>query len=203
MFVCDECGSFFTLSKSELRRYRGMTPRQCPICKARATPGSAATQQLVMAGLIDRVTASPESGIFTSGFCRPNPGPGGWAAVRVLADQVVDERHAMDEQSTAYRMELRALLEAYQMARRDETVSIYSTSEFGVNVVTKWAADWERNGWRNTNGSVKNVDLVKQLLAMSRARPMVRVKWIHDGTSKWSDYAASLAHRPDDSPLAS
>lgn len=202
MFVCDECGSYFALSKNELRKYRGHTPRQCAVCKSHGLPGSNPAQQLVMNAVIDHVIAAPESGIFTHGVCRPNPGPGGWAAVRIAHDQIMDERHDAEAHSTSYRMELRALVEAFATAGRDETVTIYSPGEISVNVVNRWATTWERNGWQNTNGQVRNVDLVKQLLVLSRARPNVSVRWLHTGTSKWSDYAQALARRPGD-PVAS
>ena len=57
-----------------------------------------------------------------------------------------------------------ALLAAMQDAV-GEACEIYSDSEFWINVLTKWAPNWAANGWKKKSGEIKNLDIVKPLLA--------------------------------------
>lgn len=60
--------------------------------------------------------------------------------------------------------------------------------------MTKWAASWEKAGWKRKEGEVKNLDLVKRAYALAKERPRARIQWIraHDG-SRWNEYADSLS----------
>ena len=53
---------------------------------------------------------------------------------------------------------------------------------------------WERKGWKRKGEPLKNLDLVKELLALYRAHPGCRLVWIaaHSG-DRWNEYADSLA----------
>jgi ribonuclease HI len=136
----------------------------------------------------------PKTGVFTDGSCEGNPGPGGWGFVRVEADRILDERCGADPATTNNRMELMALIEAYKTLSRDADLTVYSDSQLCVNTINQWAASWERRGWKRKTGPIKNLDLVKQLYALSGERPGVRLEWIraHDG-AKWNEYADALA----------
>jgi ribonuclease HI len=46
-----------------------------------------------------------------------------------------------------------------------EACEIYSDSEFWINVLTKWAPNWAANDWKKKSGEIKNLDIVKPLLA--------------------------------------
>jgi ribonuclease HI len=63
-----------------------------------------------------------------------------------------------------------------------------------VSTVNEWAAGWEARGWRRRSGPIANLELVKRLYALARARPHVELRWIkaHDG-SRWNEYADALA----------
>jgi ribonuclease HI len=63
-----------------------------------------------------------------------------------------------------------------------------------VNTLTKWAASWEKAGWKRREGEVKNLDLVQEAYALAKSRPKARIQWIraHDG-SRWNEYADSLS----------
>jgi ribonuclease HI len=42
------------------------------------------------------------------------------------------------------------------------TIIIYSDSEYCINCITKWSKNWEKNGWKSSNGKpVKNKELIK------------------------------------------
>jgi len=111
---------------------------------------------------------------------------------------------ARDELHTNNRAEYMAAIRALEQAdeldpERKETLQIYTDSKLMVETVTKWADNWESNGWKKANGSpVKNLDLVKKLQFHNKQRS---VEWIHTRAhtnqdtfeSRWNDVADKLA----------
>ena len=159
--------------------------------------GSASSQpRLTPAETLDRIQGGPDTGVFTDGSCDPNPGPGGWGAVKASDGEIIEERHGQEKQTTNNRMELKALIEGYKMLREDEDLPVFSDSALCVNTITKWAAAWERNGW--TRGKkreeIKNLDLVKELCQLAESHPKAKLQWIkaHEG-SRWNEYADALS----------
>jgi ribonuclease HI len=152
------------------------------------------TQDLSIAEVLERFHEGPTDGIFTDGSSRPNPGPGGWGAVFVRNNEMIDQRHGADPYTTNNRMELTALIAGLEMAPAGEHLSIYTDSLLVVNTLTKWAQGWEARGWKRKEGEIANLDLVKQAWALVRERPNVRIEWIraHDG-SRWNEYADALS----------
>jgi ribonuclease HI len=144
--------------------------------------------------VLARYTAGPDTGIFTDGSCDPNPGPGGWGMVWVEAGEIRAERNGQAPDTTNNRMELQALIEALGLLGEDDKVTVYSDSQLCVKTVNEWAAGWERRGWKRKTGPIKNLDLVQELWALSKARPGAKFQWIkaHDG-SRWNEYADALA----------
>lgn len=136
----------------------------------------------------------PQTGVFTDGSCYGNPGPGGWGLVYVRDGEIVAERHGADAQTTNNRMEFTALIEALRLLAPDDAVDVYTDSRLVVDTVTKWAAGWERRGWRRRDGEVKNLELVQEAYRLANERPRARIMWIkaHDG-SLWNEYADALA----------
>jgi len=136
----------------------------------------------------------PVTGVFTDGSCEGNPGPGGWGAVWVEEDEIVEERSGADPDTTNNRMELMALIAAYEMLPTDQVINIYSDSQLCVNTINEWAKGWEKRGWKRKTGPIKNLDLVKRAYALAGERPLATLKWIkaHDG-SRWNEYADTLA----------
>ncbi|MEM7409580.1 MAG: ribonuclease H [Myxococcota bacterium] len=145
--------------------------------------------------VLRRYSAGPKDGVFTDGSCEGNPGPGGWGVVWVENDEVREEHSGRDVDTTNNRMELAALIAAYEMVPEDEAVTIYSDSQLCVKTVNEWAAGWEKRGWRRKSGPIANLELVQRLYALSKTRPRVTLTWIraHDG-SKWNEYADALAN---------
>jgi ribonuclease HI len=144
--------------------------------------------------VLARHSDGPNTGVFTDGSCEPNPGPGGWGWVWVNEGEIIGEGAGGHPDTTNNRMELTALIEAYRALPEDAKLTVYSDSQLCVNTINQWAAGWERRGWKRKGGEIKNLDLVKQLWAISRARPHVKLEWIkaHDG-SRWNEYADALA----------
>jgi ribonuclease HI len=144
--------------------------------------------------VLARFEGGPRTGVFTDGSCEGNPGPGGWGVVWVEDDRIVEERRGVDPATTNNRMELQALITAYQLLPEDCVIALYSDSQLCVKTVNEWAAGWERRGWRRKSGPIANLELVKQLYALALAHPRVELRWIkaHDG-SRWNEYADALA----------
>ena len=144
--------------------------------------------------VLERFTDGPTTGVFTDGSCEGNPGPGGWGLVWVEDDRIVDQRSGVDPSTTNNRMELQALISAYEMLPKDSRLPVYSDSQLCVRTVNEWAAGWEQRGWRRKSGPIANLELVKRLYALANAHPGVELRWIkaHDG-SRWNEYADALA----------
>ena len=144
--------------------------------------------------VLQRYHGGPRTGVFTDGSCDPNPGPGGWGWVWVENGEIRDQGHGHEAHTTNNRMELTALIEAYQALPRDAVYEVHSDSQLCVKTINEWAAGWEKRGWKRKTGPVQNLDLVKRLYALSKERPGLRLKWIkaHDGT-RWNEYVDSLA----------
>jgi len=144
--------------------------------------------------VLRRYHGGPKSGVFTDGSCEGNPGPGGWGFVWVENDEVVHEGRGVDPNTTNNRMELTALIAAYETLPTDCATSVYSDSQLCVKTVNEWAAGWEKRGWRRKSGPIANLELVQKLYALANAHPQVTLEWIraHDG-SRWNEYADALA----------
>lgn len=199
-FQCTSCGADFQVRPDVLARYPGWTPRVCLSCKK---TGASTTSGKKGAGTSSRKRSprkpsepavDPKHGIFTDGACSGNPGPGGWAAVRVVDDVLIEERHGREDRTTNNRMEMRALIEAFRMLPADSTETIWSDSNLCVRTLNEWAEGWKRRGWKRKTGPVENLDLVREAYELKRSRPGVELRWIkgHAGR-KWNEVADRLA----------
>lgn len=98
---------------------------------------------------------------YTDGSCSPNPGPGGFAVICDDKPKIVGR----EADSTNIRMEGMALIAALEDAA-GQPCTIYTDSEFWINVITKWSIAWEQKGWKKSGGPIKNLDLVQQLRSL-------------------------------------
>ena len=144
--------------------------------------------------VLARYSGGPKSGVFTDGSCEGNPGPGGWGVVWVQDDEIIAEKNGRDGDTTNNRMELQALIAAYQLLPVDAEITVYSDSQLCVKTVNEWAKGWEKRGWKRKSGPIANLELVKELYALAGDHPKVTLQWIkaHDG-SRWNEYADALA----------
>ena len=120
--------------------------------------------------------------IWTDGSASPNPGPGGFAVLEDKNGNVEPVALGRDKDTTNIRMEGLAMIAAIKYAD-GEPCEIHSDSEFWINVLTKWAAAWEKNGWKKKTGEIKNLDLVQELYSLYSNNP-VELVWVrgHVGT---------------------
>ncbi len=122
--------------------------------------------------------------IWTDGGCKPNPGPGGWAAVLVSGGRE-RELSGAEPATTNNRMELTAAAAALEALTRSCRVVVHTDSEYVRNGVTRWSSGWVRRGWRNAAGDpVKNMDLWRRLLDVA-AKHQVEWRWVrgHSGNT--------------------
>lgn len=144
--------------------------------------------------VLQRYSGGPNSGVFTDGSARPNPGPGGWGVVYVKDGEIISQANGKSDDTTNNRMELTGLIEGMKLLSAEDEVEMYTDSELCVNTFTKWADSWAKNGWKRKTGPIANIDLVKEAYALYKARPKLKLKWIkaHNGWL-WNEYADSLS----------
>ncbi|MCL1600085.1 MAG: ribonuclease HI [Actinomycetia bacterium] len=190
-FECRDCGTSFTLPESILKRYPGWTPRQCRDCRSGESSNQSRSESEIGSS-----GGGPRTGVFTDGSSSPNPGPGGWGAVYVKENEIIDEAYGYGGETTNNRMELLALIEAASLVPEGTPATVYSDSNLAVRTINEWAAGWEKKGWRRKSGPVQNLDLVKEAYRVYRQRPNLDVTWIkaHVGF-RWNEYADELANR--------
>lgn len=211
-YVCSLCERSFSVRQDIVDRYENWTPSQCLDCRNRTAKPSTASPPsrksssgkrtksrtssatLSVAQVLEEFTDGPDTGVFTDGSSIPNPGPGGWGAVYVVAGRILGEAHGHDPSTTNNRMELTALIEGIRLVPEGEQTAIYSDSNLCVQTINTWAAGWERNGWKRKSGPIKNLDLVQELYGLAKSRPELTFTWIraHDG-SRWNEYADALS----------
>lgn len=113
--------------------------------------------------------------IYTDGGCNPNPGPGGWAALIITPDGTEQALSGSEVNTTNNRMELTAALQALEALNTTSDIDLYTDSQYLRRGVTEWLAEWQRRGWKKTDGSlVLNRDL---WAALARNLHKHRVTW--------------------------
>jgi ribonuclease HI len=101
--------------------------------------------------------------LITDGACIGNPGPGGWACILRYGDKK-KEMFGSERQTTNNRMELTAAVVGLSALREPCEVEIVTDSQYVKNGITKWVANWKRNGWKTAEKKpVLNQDLWEEL----------------------------------------
>ena len=119
--------------------------------------------------------------IYTDGACIGNPGPGGWAAVILVANEK-KELFGGEKLTTNNRMELTAAIEALEYCDKEEgkqlslnQIRIYTDSNYLKEGITSWINTWEKNNWKTADKkNVKNVDLWKKLKELVKSK---QIEW--------------------------
>jgi len=115
--------------------------------------------------------------IWTDGGCKPNPGPGGWAAILCYGGHE-RELCGAEPATTNNRMELTAATRALEALTRPSRVVLHTDSEYVRLGVTRWHTGWVRRNWRNAAGDpVANMDLWRGLLAAASVHE-VEWRWV-------------------------
>ncbi len=128
--------------------------------------------------------------IYTDGAARGNPGPGGYGAVLHWGNTVKEIAQGY-RHTTNNRMELRAVIAALQLLKRDGLdITIYSDSAYVVNTVEKgWLFNWARNGYKGK----KNADLWALFLTLYK-KHHIKFVWVKGhADNKWNNRCDILA----------
>lgn len=130
---------------------------------------------------------------YTDGSCEPNPGNGGFAVIKDMEVCYLGG----EPDSTNIRMEGLAIMTALVDANGEEC-TIYTDSEFWINVITKWSIAWEKNGWKKKNGEIKNLDIVKEVCPLFRQSSATLI-WVrghnNDPGNEMADHWANEARK--------
>lgn len=122
--------------------------------------------------------------IFTDGSARGNPGPGGWGAI-VITDDLVMELGGREDHTTNNRMELTAAISALESVLHEREVTVYTDSAYVVSGITRWVIGWKKNKWKTSQKEdVLNKDLWERLVDAT-AHKIIDWKLIkgHSGTA--------------------
>jgi ribonuclease HI len=118
---------------------------------------------------VDALTVQTK--IFTDGGCEPNPGQAASGVAVYREGRIAELWYGLyNPQGTNNTAELNALHQALLMAEKEiaqqATVAIFCDSKYSIQCVTKWAAGWEKKGWRKPGGDFKNLDLIQPMYAL-------------------------------------
>ncbi len=123
--------------------------------------------------------------IYTDGSSRGNPGPGGWSAIVMMEDEVV-ELGGREDLTTNNRMELLGAIEGLRHVnsssffvrgeyeseterttsneQRITSVEVCTDSQYVKKGMTEWIDGWIKRGWKgSTKKPVLNQDLWEML----------------------------------------
>ena len=114
--------------------------------------------------------------IYTDGACSGNPGPGGWAVIILVNNEIKEMFFGSDKNTTNNQMELLAPIKAIQKFKKKSEISIFTDSTYVRDGITTWIKRWEKNGWKTASKKpVKNKELWKKLKNLSSKHS---IKWI-------------------------
>jgi ribonuclease HI len=141
--------------------------------------------------------------IYTDGYCKGNPGPGGYGVViRYISRHW--ELSGGFRRTTCNRMELMAAIMGLRRLKERYRVTLYTDSDYLYSAMTKgWVRRWRDNGWMKVNkrDKIPNSDLWEELLRLCEQH---EVEFIRGGAfagsgdrSKCVQLVREAAARPD------
>ena len=126
--------------------------------------------------------------IYTDGACSPNPGIGGWGAVLISNEHNLRKELSGSEiHSTNNRMEITAVIKAFEVLKKSCQVDLYTDSTYVKNAFEKnWIQNWEKNGWgKKGKKPIANKDLWLRLIEVIKNHE-VSWHWVrgHSGNAE-------------------
>ena len=114
---------------------------------------------------------------YTSGSCKPNPGPGGCAFRLYLPDgQVIEKTRQIPDTDNNVAV-MWATIEALNETPEGSSVMIFLNSGYIKDGVEQYLAEWIKRGWRTTSGKdVANRELWEMIIALKVAREVTLQK---------------------------
>jgi ribonuclease HI len=109
----------------------------------------------------------PSVEMFTDGACSGNPGVGGYGVI-LRANRKEKELSGCSHLTTNNRMELTAVIKAFEALKMPCKVKVVTDSKYVVQGMTSWIFRWLRNDWKNAHKKeVINRDLWEKLFLLS------------------------------------
>lgn len=106
----------------------------------------------------------PEVALYASGSSLGNPGPGGFAALLVDAEGHEQAVSGAWPVASSNVMDLWAAVAGLQALKQVSHVTVYSTNKYLLDGASRWLAQWERRGWRTSDGqAVRNQEIWAEL----------------------------------------
>ena len=113
--------------------------------------------------------------IFTDGASRGNPGPGGWGAIIVEGNNIIELGDG-EAKTTNNRMEISAAYFAIKKTAVGSKIKLYTDSAYLINGITKWVHGWMRNNWQTAEKKeVLNKELWQKLFKEVQTR---HIEWL-------------------------
>ena len=113
--------------------------------------------------------------IYTDGSCLKNPGNGGWAAI-ININNEIKKISGNVKDTTNNKMELMAPIKALQEIKEQQSIEIYTDSQYVKSGITDWVHKWIKNNWLTSKKEpVKNKELWTQLYELNKSH---EIKWI-------------------------
>lgn len=128
--------------------------------------------------------SQPHVTIYTDGGAKPNPGPGGWAALLIYGTSE-KELSGGARSTTNNQMELTAAIEALDALTQPCQVTLYTDSEYLKKGITEWLPGWVKKNWQTSaKQPVKNQELWERLHEATQ-RHNITWKWVrgHNGNT--------------------
>jgi ribonuclease HI len=141
--------------------------------------------------------------IYCDGACLNNPGEAGSGlAIFSNNQEPILIYGSYIENGTNNIAELNALLRALQIAYKNipkyQEITVKTDSQYSIDSITKWAYNWQRQGWKRKKKEVKNLELIKKIFNLYNVvRDKVNIEYVkgHSGIlgNELADKMAKLA----------
>lgn len=132
--------------------------------------------------------------IYTDGACSGNPGNGGYCAI-LIYNGVEKTISGSRKDTTNNQMELLAVIKGLEALKVPCKVNLYTDSQYVVNAFTEgWLDNWLNNGWKTSNNkSIKNIDLWKNLLELTKIHNVEFIKVKGHSDNKYNNLCDKIA----------
>ncbi|ALH06759.1 ribonuclease H [Port-miou virus] len=135
---------------------------------------------------------------YTDGSCIKNPGNGGYGAVILKGEEVIQELSGFMPDTTNNRAELMAVIETLKWMDASgisSDITICTDSQYVSNGMEKWLPSWKKNGWRTADRRkpVLNKELWVELDALCQKRRVTFI-WIARSSHPHNKTADRLAN---------
>lgn len=96
---------------------------------------------------------------------------GGWAFIKCFNGEMDSSQSGGCSLTTNNEMELYAIYASMrdflENCKNGDKIEIYTDSGYCIGIFTQWAKNWQRKGWRKSDGKpIENLELVKAIWKM-------------------------------------